>query len=304
MLYPETLASRAEEIANRHNYSITVLGEDKLRELGLNSHLAVGQGSARESCLIIVDTAPKSNKCPPPLALIGKGITFDSGGVSLKPAASMHEMKGDMSGAAVVLGVLDVLGNIGYSERIVCVIPAAENMGGSKAQRPGDIVKAFDGTYIEVMNTDAEGRMVLADAIGYVKKKYQPERIIDVATLTGSVFTALGKWAIGLFGTDEELVKVLTKAGERTYERTWRLPLFPEYSEQIKSDTADIKNVGGKGASSATAAAFLQHFAGKTPWVHLDIAGVAWFDSAHDYIPKGPTGIGVRLLVEALTKQL
>lgn len=301
-LYPATLAKEARQLADRHGYGIRIIEEDEMKELGLNGHLAVGSGSVHRPCLIIIDTKPDSQD--PPLALVGKGITFDSGGISIKPAKDMYEMKGDMAGAAVVLGALDALGGTGYQGRLLGAIPAAENLTGEKAQRPGDIIRMHNGITVEVLNTDAEGRLVLADAMSFVNETYHPVAMVDIATLTGAITVALGSNAIGLFSNDDELCAALARAGELTYERVWRMPLYEEYFEQIKSEAADIQNTGGREAGSITAAAFLKSFTGSTPWAHLDIAGVAWASRERWYVPKGPTGIGVRLVTEMIDRQI
>ncbi len=301
-LFPEALAEEAARVAGRHNYSVAVFGADELKEKGFNALLSVGMGSARPPCLIVIDTAPESGKAP--VVLVGKGITFDTGGISIKPAKGMDEMKGDMAGAAAVLAAVDVLGNLKSERRVVAVIPAAENMPSASAQRPGDIWTSYQGTTIEVLNTDAEGRLALADALAYAAKEYSPEVMIDLATITGACFIALGDIAAGLLGSDNDLCIQLERAGAKTGERVWRLPLWPDYDEQLKSEIADIKNIGGRGAGAITAGAFLKRFAGETRWAHVDIAGVSWLEKGRGYMPTGPVGFGVRLLVETLTRQL
>lgn len=301
-LYPAILAQEAREIATRHKFGVEVFGATELDKMGLHTLLAVGAGSVNPPYLIVIDTAPGSKESP--IALVGKGVTFDSGGISIKPASKMEEMKGDMAGAAAVLAAIDVLGQIGLSKRVVGIVPAVENMPGSTAQRPGDIWKSYAGINVEVINTDAEGRLALADAVAYAVRQYKPSCVIDIATLTGACFIALGDVVCGLLGNDDSLCNAIFEAGERTYERVWRLPLYSEYDELLKSDIADIKNVGGRGAGTITGAAFIKRFVGSIPWAHLDIAATSWLEKAGDFMPKGPTGFGVRLLVETLTRQL
>jgi leucyl aminopeptidase len=264
--------------------------------------LAVGGGSSRPPRLIALEYAPKgAAKKSRPFAIVGKGITFDSGGISIKPAAGMDEMKHDMSGAATVIGVLRACALLELPIRVVGVIGAAENLPGGKAYRPGDIVTAASGKTIEVLNTDAEGRVVLADALHYAKSEFDPVAIVDLATLTGACVVALGRWATGLFGSHTGLVEAIRAAGERTGELAWPMPLLDGHKREIKSEVADIKNSGGRNAGASTAAAFLAAFVGDTPWVHLDIAGTAWTTTAlGGYQPRGATGVGVRMLLEVL----
>jgi leucyl aminopeptidase len=234
------------------------------------------------------------------LVLVGKGVTFDSGGISIKPSEGMEKMKYDMSGGATVIATLQAVAKLGIRQKVVGVVPFVENMPSGSAQRPGDIIQTFSGKWVEVLNTDAEGRLILSDALAYAQK-FKPKAIIDLATLTGACVVALGHEAIGMMGTDDSLKAKIKSAGEKTGERVWELPLWEEYSEMIKSDIADIKNIGGKGAGTITAAMFLKEFVGDYPWVHLDIAGTAWMEkSSHPYLGQGPTGVGVRLLVEAI----
>jgi leucyl aminopeptidase len=235
-----------------------------------------------------------------PIVLIGKGITFDSGGISIKPAANMEDMKMDMSGGAAVLATMQALAKLNYPRRVIGMVPASENLPSGTAVKPGDILRAMSGKTVEVINTDAEGRLVLADAIAYAVETYKPERMIDLATLTGAVVVALGSEATGMMGTDDEMMERLREAGDHSAERVWQLPLYEEYSKQIASEFADIKNVGGREAGSIIGGAFLKEFAGATPWVHLDIAGTAWTTKGNPYVPKGATGVGIRLLVDAL----
>ena len=301
-LYPETLADVASAIADRHGFAIEVFDEDALAEMGMNALLSVGRGSARPPRLIVLDSDSGSDEKP--VALVGKGITFDSGGISIKPSKGMEEMKGDMSGAAAVLAAADGLGRLAFGRRVVVAVPAAENMPGADAQRPGDIWKSHEGITIEVINTDAEGRLALADALSYINHKFEPKRIIDLATLTGACWIALGDIASGLMGNDDQLCRELERAGERSGERVWRLPLWRDYDEHLKSKIADVKNTGERGGGAISAAMFLKRFVGETAWAHIDIAGPAWLQKRRGYIPEGPTGVGARLLIEALTRQM
>lgn len=299
LLTPEMLAEQAREMAAKLKLDCSVFGVEKLDEMGMNGILRVGAGSINAPCLITIDSKPKSKEAP--ICLVGKGITFDSGGISIKPSKDMHKMRADMAGAAAVLATARVLAEIGFKRRFMAVIPAAENMTGSNAQRPGDVITMADGTTVEVLNTDAEGRLVLADALAWLHSEYKPVAMIDLATLTGAVTIALGKHAMGLMSNSEPLSKAIFAAGQKTYERAWPLPMFSEYRKQLESSIADLQNIGGREAGTITAGMFLRHFAGDTPWAHLDIAGVSWNNSARHYLPKGPSGAGVRLLVELLT---
>jgi leucyl aminopeptidase len=261
--------------------------------------LGVSQGSAEEPRFIVLEHAGEDGGAAP-LVLVGKGLTFDSGGISIKPAGGMEDMKMDMSGGAAVLGTMQALARLNYPRRVVGLVPASENLPSGTAVKPGDILRAMSGKTVEVINTDAEGRLILADALAYAVEKYKPACIIDLATLTGAVVVALGSQATGMMGTDDDMMTRLREAGERCAERVWQLPLFDEYSKQIKSDFADIKNTGGREAGSIIGGAFLKEFVGDTPWVHLDIAGMAWTREGKPYVPKGSTGWGIRLLLETL----
>lgn len=258
--------------------------------------IGVCQGSARPPRFIILEYGPASKK---PVVLVGKGVTFDTGGISIKPSANMAEMKMDMSGAAAVIGAFEAVARLKLPVHLIGLIPAVENMPSGSAVRPGDILRHFNGKTSEVDNTDAEGRLILADALAYAEK-YKPAAVIDLATLTGAVVVALGHVATGMMGNDEDLMKKLKASGEQTYERVWQLPLFEEYEKLIKSDVADVKNVGGRWAGSITAALFLKKFTGTYNWAHLDIAGTAILEEAQEYIPKGGSGVGVRLLTNFL----
>jgi leucyl aminopeptidase len=297
-LYPETLAKAAKESADKHGYTATILDEVEIRELGMGGILGVSQGSTRPPRFIILEYGTQSKK---PVVLVGKGVTFDSGGISIKPASGMAEMKMDMSGAAAVIGAFEAVARLKMAVHLIGLIPSVENMPGGNSLRPGDILRHYNGKTSEVDNTDAEGRLILADALAYAEK-FKPSAVIDLATLTGACVVALGHFATGMMGNDDKLMKALKMAGEQTYERVLRLPMFDEYEKLIKSDVADVKNVGGRWAGAITAAWFLKKFIGDYKWVHLDIAGTAILEHSQDYTPKGGSGVGVRLLTELLKK--
>ncbi|MGD0278172.1 MAG: leucyl aminopeptidase [Smithella sp.] len=299
---PSIMAQKAREIAGRKNVSCKVLDRKKMKEMGMNALLGVASGSCEEPKFIILEYAG-GRKNAAPVVLVGKGLTFDSGGISIKPADKMDEMKTDMSGGAAVMGAIMAAADLRLPLNIISLIPATENLPGGSALKPGDILKSYSGKTIEVLNTDAEGRLILADALAYASE-YKPEAVIDLATLTGACVIALGDDVTGMMGTDDELKKEINKAAEDTGELVWELPLWESYSELIKSDIADYKNSGGRAAGTITAAAFLSKFAGDYPWVHLDIAGPAWTSKDKAYIPKGASGIGVRLLVEFLRNRV
>ncbi|MBI1799507.1 MAG: leucyl aminopeptidase [Candidatus Eisenbacteria bacterium] len=304
-LTPEGLATRAREVGKAAGAKVEVLGVAQLERLGMGALLAVGRGSANPPRFIVLDRAPtralRRGK-PVTLVVIGKGVTFDSGGISLKPHENMHKMKYDMSGAAAVLGLFHALPALDPTSRVVGLIPSAENMPGSRALKPGDIVRALDGTSIEVTNTDAEGRLLLADALGYARR-LKPDAVVDLATLTGSIGIALGHLAAGLFTDDERLADELARASSATGERLWRMPLWDEYAPEMKSESADLLNSGAREGGACLAAVFLKHFARGMRWAHLDIASTAWspVDRAHER--RGPTGFGVRLLLEWIARR-
>ena len=267
-----------------------------MKKLGMGSLLGVGQGSDKESQLVILKWNG-GKKGEQPLAFVGKGVTFDTGGISIKPSANMEDMKTDMAGSAVVVSLLRNLAQRKAKVNVVGVVGLVENMPSGTAQRPGDVVKSMSGQTIEVINTDAEGRLVLADALHYTNIKFKPKFIVDLATLTGAIVVCLADVYAGLFSNDDDLAKKLESCGTATGERVWRMPLGEEYDEMINSDIADMKNVGsGRGAGSTTAAQFLQRFVGETKWAHLDIAGVAWKGKGDAMAVKGASGYGLRLL--------
>jgi leucyl aminopeptidase len=291
---PTYLGERAQELARTHGFGVTVLDKAAIQKEGMGALLAVAQGSAQEPRFIALEYKGAEGA---PIVLVGKGVTFDTGGISIKPAQNMEDMKYDMSGAAAVLGTFEMLGRLKPRAHVVGLIPSAENMPSSTAYRPGDVVKALSGKTIEVVNTDAEGRLLLCDALAYARR-YSPACALDIATLTGAIVIALGHTAIGLMGTDDALVEQVRQAGERAGERGWALPLWDEYRDLIKSDIADVKNSGGRPAGSISAGWFLREFVEGFPWVHLDIAGTAYTEREAPDMVKGPTGCGVRLFAE------
>ena len=295
-IYPETLARHARKSAGRSGYRVTVLGRGAMARLSMGGVLGVAQGSSREPRFLILEYGPRSKK---PVVLVGKGVTFDTGGISIKPSSGMSEMKMDMSGAAAVIGAFEAVAQLRLGVHLIGLIPAVENMPGGNALRPGDIIRHLNGKTSEVEDTDAEGRLILADALAYAAR-YSPSAVIDLATLTGACIVALGHHASGLMGNDEGLIAALCAAGEKTFERVWQLPLYEEFERQIKSDVADVKNLGGRWGGAITGALFLKRFVGDYRWAHLDIAGPATRPESSEYIPKGASGVGVRLLVEFL----
>jgi leucyl aminopeptidase len=305
VVYPETLALAATQSLNKLKVKTKVLGVEEMKKLGMNALLGVGQGSARESKLLVMEYMGGNPK-DAPIALIGKGVTFDTGGISIKPSANMEDMKWDMGGAGVVIGTMQALAANKVSLNVVGVCGLVENMPSGTAQRPGDVVRSMSGQTIEVINTDAEGRLVLADALWYTQENFKPKEIIDFATLTGAIVVALGEITAGLFSNDDELAAALLKSSEAVGEPIWRLPMRDDYDRDIDCDVADMKNVGsGRGAGSITAAQFLKRFIKEgTPWAHIDIAGVTWSKKGTSLQAKGATAFGVRLAYEYLTTKL
>jgi leucyl aminopeptidase len=300
VIYPETLAAEAEKLT-KLGVKVEVLDEPKMRELGMNALLAVGQGSARPSRLIVMEwhgaKATGDAESKKPLAFVGKGVTFDTGGISIKPAAGMGDMKWDMAGSAVVIGLMRLLASRQARVNAVGIAGLVENMPSGTAQRPGDIVTSMSGQTIEVLNTDAEGRLVLADALWYCQHRFKPRLMIDLATLTGAVIVALGHHRAGLFANNDELAERLIEAGKAVGEQVWQLPLDEAYDREIDSDAADLKNIAsGRAGGSIIGAQFVQRFVNDVPWAHLDIAGMAWSSKDAPTVPKGATAFGVRLL--------
>ena len=292
---PTHLAKAASSLRTRR-LSVRILDKHDVKKIGMGAFLAVAKGSREEPRFIVLDYKGAKGA---PVVLIGKSITFDSGGISLKPSEGMEKMKYDMAGGAAVLGVIKAVAALQLPIHLVGMLPATENLPGGNATKPGDVVKSLSGKTVEIINTDAEGRLVIADAIAYAKR-LKPRAIIDIATLTGACLIAFGNETIAMMGNDRKLMDALKKSGELTYERVWEMPLFEEYKEYLKSDIADIKNIGGRNGGLVTAAYFLYEFAGDTPWVHLDIAGTAWAEKEKPYVPKGASGIGTRLICDII----
>jgi leucyl aminopeptidase len=297
VLFPVEFARRAAEL-KKLGVQVEVLDEPAMRKLGMNALLAVGQGSERDSRLVIMRWNGAKKKSEAPVAIVGKGVCFDTGGISIKPAASMEDMKGDMAGAACVTGLMHALAARKARANVIGVIGIVENMPDGKAYRPGDILKSYSGQTIEVINTDAEGRLVLCDALAYTNERFKPKLIVDLATLTGAILIALGQEYAGLFSNDDKLADRLTEAGKVTGELVWRMPLAPYYDKMIDSRFADMKNTGGRFGGSITAAQFLQRYVGKTPWAHLDIAGTGMAAHNTEIGDSWGPGWGVRLLNE------
>jgi len=295
-LYPASFAKEVRKLT-KLGVKVEVLGEKQMEKLGMGALLGVGQGSRRESQMVVMQWqgAAASEK---PIAFVGKGVTFDTGGISLKPGAGMADMKWDMGGAGAVSGLMQALAGRKAKANVVGILGLVENMPDGNAQRPGDIVKSMAGKTIEILNTDAEGRLVLADALWYCQKRFKPRFMVDLATLTGAIIMAFGHEYAGLFTNSDELAERLSKAGETTGEKVWRMPMGKAYDKRIDSDIADVKNIGGREAGSISEAQFLERFTNEVPWAHLDIAGMAWSSKATDTVPKGGTGYGVRLLDE------
>lgn len=299
LLYPEALAQRAAELAKECGFTCTVLDRDALTEQGMGALLAVGQGSARPPCLVVLEHAPQGHEQEKPLIFVGKGITFDTGGICLKPAANMQQMKCDMTGAATVLAVVAALAREDAPRRVVGLLACAENMPDGRAMRPGDVVRAANGDSVEIVNTDAEGRLVLCDALIYAQKQWTPAAVVDIATLTGACAVALGTEVAGLFCDDAALAERISAAGGVCGENYWRLPLWKPYAESLKSEVADICHMGPREGGAINAALFLQHFIHEgARWAHLDIAGVDWNAKKTPLCPVGATGFGARTLLE------
>ena len=295
---PTYMAEQAKKMAKQYNIKCKILNKPDMEKLGMGGLLGVSKGSHQPPKFIILEYwGTKKNKAP--VVLVGKGLTFDSGGISLKPGQGMEEMKTDMSGGAGMIGAIMAAASLKLPVNVVTLVPASENMPGGSANKPGDVLKTMSGKTIEVLNTDAEGRLILADALTYAEK-YKPKSVLDMATLTGACVIALGNHATGILGNDEKLIDDIKKAGEVAGEKVWQLPLWEEYDELIKSDIADLKNIGGRGAGTITAAGLLKKFASEYPWAHLDIAGTAWTEKPKPYVPKGAVGVGVRMIVQYL----
>ncbi|MFN0088080.1 MAG: leucyl aminopeptidase [Blastocatellia bacterium] len=295
LMTPTELARRAEETAKTYGLELDVIEEAQMKELGMGSLLGVAQGSAEPAKLIVMRYTPKAESSET-VAIIGKGVTFDTGGISIKPADGMEKMKYDMAGGATTIAAMRAIAQLRPAVHVLGIVPAVENMPGGRAQRPGDVVRSMSGKTIEVINTDAEGRLILCDAISHARN-LGATRIVDLATLTGAVSIALGDVHVAILGNNQPWIDDVIAAGKRAGEKLWQLPLTPEYREQIKSEIADIKNVGGRKAGTITAAYFLREFVDDVPWAHLDIAGTAWNENGKPHFAVGPTGVCVRTLV-------
>jgi leucyl aminopeptidase len=295
MLTPREFAKRTAAIASEAGVTVEILDETQIEKLGMGLLLGVARGSSEPPRLIVFRWDPPGVPQAPVLGLVGKGITFDTGGISIKPADRMELMKDDMSGGAAVACAMRAIGLLKAPMRVVGVVPATENMPGGRAIKPGDILRSAAGKTVEVINTDAEGRLILGDGLWYAQR-LGATHLVDVATLTGAVVVALGKYTSGLFGNSQAWIDTVRRVADRAGDRVWPMPLFDDYRDQIKSEIADMMNTGGRPAGSITAAMFLKEFADGVPWAHIDIAGTAWSDEARPYLPKGPTGVAVRTL--------
>lgn len=296
---PAIMADRAKKAARETGFKLTVLDAADCKKLKMGAYLGVAQGSAQPPKFIVMEHAG-GKKGERPVVLVGKAITFDTGGISIKPVSGMEKMKYDMAGGAAVIGTMRAAAALKLPVNVVGIVPASENMPSGSAYKPGDIVRAMNGKTIEIISTDAEGRMVLADALCYTER-YKPKVIIDIATLTGGCVVALGELAIGLMANDSEVTEGIKKAADATFERVWELPMWDEYLDTMKGDVSDLKNAGGRDAQTVTAGKFLEEFVPKgTPWAHLDIAGTAWEEKGQPYMPKGARGTGVRLFMNYL----
>ena len=296
-LSPRLFAEQAETLAGASGVAVEVLDEAAIERLGMGLLLGVARGSAEPPRLIVMRHEPAGAPREPLLGLIGKGVTFDSGGISIKPADRMEQMKHDMAGGAAVVCAMRAIGRLAVPARVIGIVPATENMPGGRATRPGDVLTGASGKTVEVINTDAEGRLILADALWYAREQ-GATHLVDVATLTGAIVIALGHAASGLFGRPDNWVESVRQAAGRAGERLWPMPLYPEYDKQLRSETADLSNIGGRAGGACTAAAFLKAFAADVPWAHIDVAGTAWADEASAAQPKGATGAMVRTLAE------
>ena len=295
-LYPESYAERCEKLAET-GLKITVLDEDAMRKEGMHLLLSVGQGSRRASRMVVMEWQGGA-KDEAPIALIGKGVCFDTGGISIKPAGGMEDMKWDMGGSAAVVGAMRAIAGRNTKRNVVGLVGLVENMPDGEATRPGDVVTSMSGQTVEIINTDAEGRLVLADVLTYAQTYYKPSKMINLATLTGAILVSLGKEYAGLFSNNDDLSQAIMDAGAATNEKSWRMPMGKAYDDMLKSHIADMKNIGGRLAGSITAACFLERFVDDVPWAHLDIAGMAWADKSSPTVPKGGTGYGVKMLTK------
>jgi len=296
---PRFMAQTATGIAERYGFKIEIMDLDSARSLGMGTFAAVAQGSTEPAFVIILEHAPPGTEGDPPVVFIGKGITFDTGGISLKSRDKLEDMKQDMAGAASVLGFFEVIGRTGLDRHVAGVLPCTENMPGGRAYKPGDVFKSYSGQTVEIISTDAEGRLILCDALAYAAERFKPALMVDIATLTGASIIALGREVAAVLGNREELVHLIQQAGASVGEKFWPLPLWDFYFDSLKSEVADMKNVGDRSAGAIIGAMFLSRFVPEQiPWAHLDIAGTAWTDKDTGFYPKGATGFGVRTLFE------
>ncbi len=299
IMTPTALAEAAEKMCKAEGMAFSKLDEKKLRKIGANTLLAVGEGSRQESCMVIMEYAPKGHEKDNPIVFVGKGLTFDSGGISIKPAANMHMMKSDMAGAAAVVGAMQAISQSNLERRVIGVLAVAENMPGGNAMRPGDVVKSLNGKTVEILNTDAEGRLVLCDALTYVQNEWTPAFVVDIATLTGACAVALGTDVAGLFSDDTKLVDEIISIGKVVGDNFWQLPLWPAYEDGLKSEVADIAHMGAREGGAISAALYLKSFVEKdVRWAHLDIAGTDWSFKKTPLTPVGAIGFGARTLLE------
>jgi len=299
---PEVLATLSKKLSENQKVKVRVIEKEEMISYGFEGILAVGKGSASSPKLIVLEYSGSTKNRP--IAIVGKAVTFDTGGISIKPSEKMEEMKFDKSGGCNVLGIMKAVSDLGLDTNVIGIIPAVENMPSGTSYRPGDIIKMYNRKTVEVLNTDAEGRIILGDALSFAVKTFAPKAIIDMATLTGAAIIALGTNVAALVGNDDDLVTKILEYSNQTGEKIWQLPLFEEYKEQLKSSNADMKNIGGRSAGAITAAAFLSNFVEDTPWVHLDIAGTAWTQEGtkeKSYNPKGATGFGIRTIVKYIS---
>ena len=299
---PEVLATLSKKLSENQKVKVRVIEKEEMKSYGFEGILAVGKGSASSPKLIVLEYSGSTKNRP--IAIVGKAVTFDTGGISIKPSEKMEEMKFDKSGGCNVLGIMKAVSDLGLDTNVIGIIPAVENMPSGTSYRPGDIIKMYNRKTVEVLNTDAEGRIILGDALSFAVKTFAPKAIIDMATLTGAAIIALGTNVAALVGNDDDLVTKILEYSNQTGEKIWQLPLFEEYKEQLKSSNADMKNIGGRSAGAITAAAFLSNFVEDTPWVHLDIAGTAWTQEGtkeKSYNPKGATGFGIRTIVKYIS---
>jgi leucyl aminopeptidase len=299
---PKDLATLSKKLSENQKVKVRVIEKEEMKSYGFEGILAVGEGSASSPKLIVLEYSGSTKNRP--IVIVGKAVTFDTGGISIKPSEKMEEMKFDKCGGCNVLGIMKAVSDLGLDTNVIGIIPAVENMPSGTSYRPGDIIKMYNRKTVEVLNTDAEGRIILGDALSFAVKTFAPKTIIDMATLTGAAIIALGTNVAALVGNDDDLVTKILEYSNQTGEKIWQLPLFEEYKEQLKSSNADMKNIGGRSAGAITAAAFLSNFVEDTPWVHLDIAGTAWTQEGtkeKSYNPKGATGFGIRTIVKYIS---